>query len=122
MKITAVDSVLLRVPTAKPIALSLPTLEPDLSPALRSELAALPLLSDAELHAIAHSTLDERRQAQLQDLAEACKLRPLTELEQSLLDQLMNEAERVMLRKAEAYRLLARRGYAIFSASEAPAN
>jgi hypothetical protein len=80
------------------------------------------LLSDAELWAIARSTMDERQQARLQELAETQKHRPLTPAEQSDLEQLMSEAERVMLRKAEAYRLLARRGYAVFSPAESPAN
>ena len=86
----------------------------------RSELAALSLLSDDELWAIARSTMDERQQDRLQDLAEAQKHRSLTLAEQSGLAQLMDKAERVMLRKAETYRLLARRGYAIFSPAEPP--
>ena len=104
------------------IALSLPALETDLPPAIRSELASLPLLSDDELWAIARSTMDEDQQTRLQDLAEAKKGRPLTPAEQSVLAQLMDEAEWVMLRKAEAYRLLARRGYMVFSPPEASAN
>ena len=107
---------------AQSIALSLPTLETDLPAAVRSELVALPLLSDAELWAIARSTMDERRQACLQDLAKTQKHRPLTMVEQSDLAQLMDEAERVMLCKAEAYRLLARRGYTVFSPSESSAH
>ena len=59
--------------------------------------------------------MDEWKQARLKDLAEAQKHRSLTPAEQSDLTQLLDEAERVMLRKAEAYRLLARRGYAVFS-------
>lgn len=113
----AVDRSLEQVLTQS-IALSLPALEADLSPAIRSELVALPLLSDAELWAIARSTMDECRQACLQNLAETQKHRSLTPAEQSDLAQLVDEAERVMLRKAEAYRLLARRGYAVFSSSE----
>lgn len=107
---------------AQSIALSLPTLETDLPAAVRSELVALPLFSDAELWAIARSTMDERRQARLQDLAETQKHCPLTTVEQSDLAQLMDEAERVMLCKAEAYRLLARRGYTVFSPPESSAH
>jgi len=103
------------------IALSLPALESDLSAAVRSELAALPLLSDAKLWALARSAMDRRKQARLQTLAETQKHRLLTLVEQAELDQLMDEAELVMLRKAEAYHLLARRGHIIFSESEAPA-
>ena len=59
--------------------------------------------------------MDQDQQTLLRDLAEAQKHRSLTSDEQSDLDKLMNKAERVMLRKAEAYRLLARRGYTVFS-------
>ncbi len=99
---------------AKSIALSLPALERELSPNLRSELAALALLSDTELQGIADSVLDETGQVRLEDLAELQKQRPLPAVEQSTLAQLMEEAQRIMLRKAEAYRLLARRGHAVF--------
>ncbi len=99
---------------AKSIALSLPALERELSPNLRSELAALALLSDTELQGIADSVLDETGQVRLEDLAELQKQRPLSAVEQSTLAQLMEEAQRIMLRKAEAYRLLARRGHAVF--------
>jgi len=100
------------------IALSLPTLESDLSVAARSELAALPLLSDARLWKIARSEMDKRKQIRLQSLAETQKHRSLTLVEKSELDQLMAEAELVMIRKAEAYQLLARRGHSVFSRAE----
>jgi len=99
------------------IVLSLPPLENDLPLDIRSKLAALPLLSDAELWQIAHSAMDESQQTQLENLAEFKKHRQLTEIEQSTLEHLMNEAHSVMLRKAEAYRLLARRGHVVFSSS-----
>ena len=109
------------------IALSLPVLEEDLPPAVRSDLVALPMLGDDELWAVARGTMDETRQTRLQELAEAQKHNPPTSAEQTELAQLMGEAEQVMLSKAEAYRLLARRGYTIFAAEEthssaAPAN
>jgi len=104
------------------IALSLPPLETDLPLALRSEMASLSLLGDGELWAIARDMMDEQQQTALQVLAEAQKHRSLTPSEQSELTQLMDRAERVMLRKAEAYRLLARRGYTVFSPPEAPAD
>ncbi len=112
----AIDRSLEQVLTQS-IALSLPALETDLPPDMRSELTALSLFSDDELRTIARSTMDERQQERLQDLAEAQKHRSLTPAEQSDLAQLMDKAERVMLRKAEAYRLLARRGYAVFAPS-----
>jgi hypothetical protein len=102
------------------IALSLPALESDLPAAIRSELAALPLLSDAKLWATARGTMDKHEQARLQTLAEAQKHRSLTLVEKAELSQLMDEAELVMLRKAEAYHLLARRGHIVFSDAEVP--
>jgi predicted transcriptional regulator len=104
---------------AQSIALSLPELEDDLPSEVRSALAVLPLLSDAELEHIAHSHMTEEQQERLETLAEVQKQRPLTAAEESTLTQLMEEAQRVMLCKAEAYRLLARRGHAIFSSSSA---
>jgi len=104
---------------AQSLALSLPELEQDLPSALRSELAALRLVSDTELEHLAHGTMEEEQQARLEALAELQKQRPLTAAEESTLLYLMGEAQRVMLRKAEAYRLLARRGHAVFSSSDA---
>ncbi len=103
---------------AQSIAISLPILEADLPSDVRSDLLALSLISDDELWSIARSTMDEGQQKHLQDLVEVQKHRSLTSDEQSDLDNLMNTAERVMLRKAEAYRLLARRGYTVFTPSE----
>jgi hypothetical protein len=113
----AVDRSLEQILTQS-IALSLPALETDLPPDIRSELVALPLLSDDELWAIARSTMDERQQDRLQELAEVQKHRSLTSAEQSDLARLLDSAERVMLHKAEAYRLLARRGYEVFSPTD----
>jgi len=104
------------------IALSLPELEDDLPSTVRAELAALPLLSDAELEHIAHGRMREEDQTLLEMLAEGQKQRSLTTAEEILLAQLLEEAQHLMLRKAEAYRLLARRGHAVFSsASTSPA-
>ena len=101
------------------IALSLPELEGDLPSKVRSELAALPLFSDAALENIAHSHMNEAQQERLETLAEVQKQRPLTAAEESTLTHLMEEAQRLMLCKAEAYRLLARRGHRVFSSSDA---
>ena len=99
------------------IALSLPELEDDLPSAVRAELAALSLLSDAELGHIAHGRMREEDQTRLEMLAEVQKQRSLTTAEETLLAQLLEEAQHLMLRKAEAYRLLARRGHAVFSSA-----
>jgi len=97
------------------IALSLPELEDDLPPEVRAELAALPLLSDAELKHVAHGRMREEYQTRLEMLAEVQKQRTLTASEETQLAQLLTEDQNLMLRKAEAYRLLARRGHAVFS-------
>jgi hypothetical protein len=104
------------------IALALPPLENDLPPDLKSDLNALPLYSDAELWQMAHSMMDEEQQIQLETLTELRKHRPLSEGEHATLAHLMEEAQRVMLRKAEAYRLLARRGHHVFASSNALAD
>lgn len=103
------------------IALSLPALESDLPAAVRAELAAFPLFSDVKLRAIARSTMNKRKQARLQTLAETQKHRPLELAEKAELNQLMAEAELIMLSKAEAYHLLARRGHSVLSDAEMPA-
>jgi hypothetical protein len=100
------------------IALSLPELEDDLPSEIRSELAALPLLSDAELETIALSSMSDEVQDQLAMLAEEQKHRPLSLAEDTTLNQLLAEAQRLMLRKAEAYRLLARRGHAPLASTD----
>jgi len=105
---------------AQSIALSLPDLERGLSPNIRSELAALALLSDTELRRVADSTMDKAGQVRLEDLAELQKQRPLSASEQSELARLMEGAQYIMLRKAEAYRLLARRGHRVFDLPDTP--
>lgn len=102
------------------IALSLPPLEEDIPSSLRMELSALSLLEAEALRAIAHSQMDSEQQVRLESLAEAQKQRSLTSEEEAVLTDLVNEAERVMLRKAEAYRLLAQRGYDVFPSSPKP--
>jgi hypothetical protein len=99
------------------IALSLPELEDDLPSDIRSELAALPLLSDVELETLAHSRMGDEAQNQLETLAEVQKHRALSAAEETTLNQLLAEGQRLMLRKAEAYRLLARRGHALLTAA-----
>ena len=93
-------------------------LEEALPVTLQSELVAFSLLSDAELHTIATETMEEDSQIQLERLAEEQRVQSLTTAEQETLSCLMEEANRVMIRKAEAYRLLAQRGHAIFPAQE----
>jgi hypothetical protein len=97
------------------IALSLPELEDDLPAEARSAVSTLPLLSDAELWQVANGMMSEEKQTRLESLIAQSKLRALAATEQATLDDLMREAQHLMLRKAEAYRLLARRGHVVFS-------
>lgn len=99
---------------AQSIALTLPELESDLPDEVRLEFRALSLASDAKLWEIARSQMDGNRQQQLEQLATLQKERMLTNGEQTILSRLLKEAELLMLRKAEAFALLARRGYKVF--------
>ena len=53
-------------------------------------------------------------QIRLEKLAKLLTYRNLTKKEQSELDSLMDEAQQIMLCKAEARRILAQRGHIIF--------
>ncbi len=95
------------------IALSLPPLEKDLPPEIRSELGPMALLSTEDLREVSHESLDQDRQVRLESLAERQKKQPLSDAERTELDELVKEAQRVMLHRAEARRLLALRGHQI---------
>ncbi len=82
-------------------------------PEIRSELGPMALLSSEELRAISRESLDHDRQVRLEALAERQKKQPLSDAERAELDELMEQAQRVMLHRAEARRLLARRGHQI---------
>ena len=96
------------------IILLLPAFESDIPPNLRSNLANLLLLNDIQLWKTANAVMKHSLQVRLEDLAELQKHRALTETEQSELDRLMDEAQQIMLCKAEARRILAQRGHIIF--------
>jgi hypothetical protein len=74
-----------------------------LSKDLRSDLSAMPLFSDEELWNTARFSMDGDEQVELESLAELQKQRQLSESEKLNLNRLMEEAQYVMLRKAEAY-------------------
>ncbi len=95
----------------------LPPLEDDLSPSQRAELTVFALKSDEELRSIAFAFVDIERQTKLEELAMLQKTRPLTPDEQIELDRLLDFSYQFMLRKAEAMRLLALRGYKVFPES-----
>jgi hypothetical protein len=109
----AATSLSLEEVLAQSIALSLPPLEDDIPTELRAELSAMMLLSDDELWQIARDELDDAKQERLRLLTEARKGRDLTSDEASELATLLDEGDLIMLKKAESYRLLTRRGHII---------
>lgn len=98
---------------AQSIALSLPPLEDDLPLGLREELSAMMLLSDDALWDIARSELDEAFQSRLEALFATREERPLTSQEEMDLYAVLAKIESHMVKKAESYRLLTRRGFSI---------
>ena len=100
------------------VILLLPAFEADMPLNLRLSLAKLALLNDIQLWKAANSVMNESRQIQLEELAELRKHRSLTEVEHTELDKLTDEAQKIMLCKAEAYRILAQRGHTVFASAE----
>ena len=100
------------------VILLLPAFESDIPADLRLSLTEFSLMNDIQLWKTANSVMGNPHQARLEKLAEIQKHRPLTDNEQSELDNLMDEAHQIMLCKAEARRLLAQRGHIIFNAVE----
>ena len=96
------------------VILLLPAFESDIPPNFRLSLTKLSLLNDIQLWKTANSVMKNSMQIRLEKLAELQKYRTLTENEQSELDSLMDEAQQIMLCKAEARRILAQRGHIIF--------
>ncbi|MCE7986663.1 MAG: hypothetical protein DYG89_36280 [Caldilinea sp. CFX5] len=101
------------------IATTYPVIDDDLPLEMRSEFAGWLLLSDANLWEIAKSRFDEAKQDKLAELVELQKQRPLIKHEQRQLDQLLRESQELMLRKAEAQRVLAQRGIRVYPKSNA---
>ena len=95
------------------IALAVPPLEEDLPPDLRDALASLNLMSDDELWQVARGQLADDKQERFQALIDTREKRELTSDEEGELDSLSREADLIMLKKAESYRLLTRRGHII---------
>ena len=96
---------------AASIAMSLPPLEEDLPPDVRAELGPMALLSAEELREMSRVSLDRDRQSRLESLANLQKKQSLSDVEQAELDDLVRQAQMVMMRRAEARRLLALRGH-----------
>ncbi len=78
-----------------------------------AELASLALLDDAQLWEIARGQMRAHRQAELNRLLETQNTGKLGETDQNALDHLLEEYGSTLVRSAQAYLLLARRGYRV---------
>jgi hypothetical protein len=96
------------------VALLLPAFETDIPEHHRLSLAKLSLLNDMQLWKTANSTMKKSNQSRLEKLAEIQKSRALTDEEHSEMNRLMDEAQQLMLHKAEARRILSQRGHNVF--------
>lgn len=112
----SVDSV-----AAQALAHSLPlSPEADLPQAVQAELAAMLHLSDEALWTIAGSTMNSDTLALYDMLRERKAAGTLTPEGQQWLTRLAQEADVLMLRKAQAYALLKRRGHLLPALADLP--
>ena len=95
----------------------LPPLD-DIEPNEAAELARLALLDDAALWGEARTLMTRAEQTELQDLLDRQGSKALTTVEQARLRELMHVYGQLMVRKAHAYLLLARRGYRVPMSAE----
>lgn len=91
----------------KDLSEPLPVLPAD----IQDELKALQYLSDDTLWTIARDQMAEDIQNRAHVLMQKNNQEALTQLEQAELDQLVERADRLMLRKAEAASILRKRGH-----------
>jgi len=94
------------------IARTLPPLD-DVSPAEAAELAKLAGLDDASLWREARATMNPVEQALTRELLDRQGASELTPAEHARLQGLLDVYGRLMVHKAHAYLLLARRGYRV---------
>jgi hypothetical protein len=94
------------------IAHALPPLD-DVPPEEAVELAAMVLLNDATLWREARIALGANEQAKLHDFLDRQGAGELSSDEELLLQSLLDTYGRLMVRKAHAWLLLARRGYQV---------
>ena len=92
----------------KSLSIQLPPLPPD----VQAELDALHHLSDDALWTIAREQIPENAQARAHTLMDKNSLGTITDAEAAELETLVQRADRVMLRKAEAANILRERGSA----------
>ena len=79
----------------------------------QTELNALSYLTDATLFTIVREQMPENPQSQMQKLMDKNNQSTLTASEQQILIQLVEDGQRLMLRKAEALKLLISRGHSV---------
>lgn len=94
------------------IARMLPPLD-DVSPAEAAELAKLASLDDTSLWQEARATMNPAEQAMMHELLDRQGASELTPADHARLQDLLEVYGRLMVRKAHAYLLLARRGYRV---------
>lgn len=97
---------------------TIPPLPDDLPTPMRDALVALEKLNDDELWRIARETMLEAQYDRFADLREKRRAGIITAVEQALLDQLVQEADLLALRKAYAAVLLKWRGHRLPTLSE----
>jgi hypothetical protein len=86
---------------------------PALPPEEQNELDALTHLSDDALWTIAREQMAARKQARMQTLMDANSNGSITDEEHQELAQLVEQGQRLMLRKAQAAALLTERGFQV---------
>jgi hypothetical protein len=79
----------------------------------RAELEALQYLSDDTLWTIAREQMAASKQAQMQSFMDKNSQGTITTEESALLSDLVEQGQRLMLRKSEAMKLLIQRGYSV---------
>jgi len=84
---------------------------PELPPHEQRELDALALLSDEALWTIAREQMAENKQARMQALMDANAEGTLDNIQRSELEALIEQGQRLSMRKAKAATLLTERGY-----------
>lgn len=94
------------------IAHTLPPLD-DLSAEEADKLARLSILPDAELWRVSEALMSTTEQNELENLLENQRERDLSQEEQLRLQGLMDEYGQLLVQKAHAWLLLARRGYRV---------
>ena len=96
----------------------LPTLPPD----EQRELDALANLSDDALWTIAREQMPQDKQARMQVLMDGNNFGTLNEAEYAELEKLVDQGQRLMLRKSQAAALLTDRGYKVTSKDMSASN